>query len=285
MTPGEKIVASCELWLSPGPLGDKLRPAEYRRLISCGFSPALQGGGDIGTVHTSCAIFMRAILHDSGVMPAKTPGKVGWPFWGGWLAELSPRHRAWLPYKPGNRPTPGCIFYIESPSNPNNNHVGAFIGNPGDGIWRTAEGGGGDGTKCQFTQRVLGPDFDAHGRKLKGWFIPELIAGPGARLSDEEPTLPDTPFSRSPTPVAHQRVLIRGLNGPDVYAWQEQLRRDGWLLNIDGKFGVMTDAATRKWQAARDLEPDGVVGPKTRAAIGTQPKRASSSSFTAVKGD
>jgi hypothetical protein len=173
MTNGEKIVTSVERWLSDGPLGDRLNGDAYRRLISCGFVPALRSGGDIGTVHTSCAIFVRAILHDAEVLPASGPARIGWPMWGGWLGELSPRHKAWVPYKSGSKPVPGAVFYIESPANPNNNHVGIFLAENPDGTWDTAEGGGGDGTRCGYGARKI--ERNQSGRKLIGWFDPELI--------------------------------------------------------------------------------------------------------------
>jgi peptidoglycan hydrolase-like protein with peptidoglycan-binding domain len=38
-------------------------------------------------------------------------------------------------------------------------------------------------------------------------------------------------------------------------------------LPVDGIFGVMTEAAARQFQRAHDLVPDGIVGPKTWAAL------------------
>lgn len=278
MTNGERIVQSIERWLRDGALGDKLRADAYRRLISCGFVPPLDRPGDIGTIHTSCAIFARAILHDSGVMPATRPGHVGWPMWGGWLGNLSPEHPAWVPYVAGRVPVPGALFYIESPSNPYNNHVGFWVQPVSGNTWRTAEGGGGDGTRCDYTTRDV--IFWQKARNLEGWFDMDRIAASSAPPEDPDdiPTHPEG----HPIPI---RTLRRGMKGEDVRAWQTQLGKDGWLLRADGDFGVLTDAATRKWQAGRGLEPDGVVGPKTRAAIGTPPKRQSSSQFRAVKPD
>lgn len=281
VTNGERIIQSIERWLTEGPLGDKLRADAYRRLISCGFDPPLEDlhgnplrGADIGTIKTSCAVFARAILHDSGVLLAQRRGRSGQGMWHGWLGELSPRHRAWVPFEPGTVPPPGALFYIEAPTNPNNNHVGWFV-QPVLGMnWRTAEGGGGDGTRCAYTMRSV--ERIQRSRNLIGWFDPELIgtatAPPPEPLED---TKPDCPV---PTPT-----LRRGMQGESVTVWQRQLRADGWLVKDDGVFGTQTDAATRGWQAARGLEPDGVVGPKTRAAIGTPPKRSPSGTMKAVK--
>jgi len=49
--------------------------------------------------------------------------------------------------------------------------------------------------------------------------------------------------------------------GPDVEAWQRFLG-----ITADGYFGADTQLYTRMWQKARELKPDGIVGPLTRAA-------------------
>src|SRR5690606_14927553 len=56
-------------------------------------------------------------------------------------------------------------------------------------------------------------------------------------------------------------------SGALVQTWQAFLRDQNFVQvgPVDGKFGPKTQAATRAFQAARGLVPDGVVGPKTRA--------------------
>ena len=81
--------------------------------------------------------------------------------------------------------------------------------------------------------------------------------------------------------------IRNGSIGVDVEAWQRELaasprpttwtRQGGaecawpvewpWPLEVDGVFGVRTEAATEAWQAARGLVVDGIVGPKTWAAV------------------
>jgi hypothetical protein len=63
-------------------------------------------------------------------------------------------------------------------------------------------------------------------------------------------------------------ILRRGSRGQLVRQWQVFLIRKEFLGagNDTGFFGPLTDAATRRYQAARGLVADGIVGPKTFAA-------------------
>lgn len=64
------------------------------------------------------------------------------------------------------------------------------------------------------------------------------------------------------------RVLETGSNGADVGALQRLLVELGFDPGAaDGVFGAATEAAVRAFQTANDLEPDGVVGSGTRAAL------------------
>jgi len=83
------------------------------------------------------------------------------------------------------------------------------------------------------------------------------------------PTTPIIPVSTGP------RVLSEGMRGDDVKAWQQQLVRDGYLTVVpDGIFGPLTRDNTKIWQAERGLKADGIVGPATRAAIGSPPNQS-----------
>lgn len=63
-------------------------------------------------------------------------------------------------------------------------------------------------------------------------------------------------------------LLRTGARGAAVATWQWRLhlalRRD---LAMDEAFGPATAAATREFQRAQHLDPDGVVGPRTRTAM------------------
>lgn len=62
------------------------------------------------------------------------------------------------------------------------------------------------------------------------------------------------------------QTIKKGCKGKSVKIWQIILGN----VTVDGDFGPATEAATRKWQAAHNLESDGIVGPLTwKAGIDT----------------
>ena len=72
-----------------------------------------------------------------------------------------------------------------------------------------------------------------------------------------------------------ERMLRKGDEGDDVAALQEQLNNLGYPLGnygpdkngVDGDFGKKTDEAVRRFQKDQGLDTDGIVGPKTLAAL------------------
>lgn len=65
----------------------------------------------------------------------------------------------------------------------------------------------------------------------------------------------------------HYPVLRRGSEGAAVEDLQARLRRHGFPLTLDGDFGAATELAVRTLQARAGLTADGIVGPKTWAAL------------------
>ena len=76
-------------------------------------------------------------------------------------------------------------------------------------------------------------------------------------------------LERGATPITPQTkpTLKMGSTGPYVRQLQETLSKKGFTLKIDGKFGPLTDAYVRQFQRASELEDDGIVGPRTWAAL------------------
>lgn len=173
------VVRCCHEALDEGPMGDTLRGDFYRAYISCKTDPACYDFAghplDIGKIHTSCAVFAGATWWWCGWRSKKAirPGKSGWPMFGGWLGDLSMRHPSWVKWTGKEEPTMGSIFFVQSTANPNNCHVGIFVEDKGEGTWVTAEGGGGDGTKCHIGGERNLHKFDY--RPLRGWWDASLI--------------------------------------------------------------------------------------------------------------
>lgn len=62
--------------------------------------------------------------------------------------------------------------------------------------------------------------------------------------------------------------LKKGSSGFEVEALQERLRELGYYGgNIDGEFGPITERGVTLFQKAKGLKDDGIVGPKTWAAL------------------
>lgn len=97
---------------------------------------------------------------------------------------------------------------------------------------------------------------------------------PGTGAGGAEP--PNSEFTARPSaPVAIApatdtgAMTRRGARGPEVEQLQRQLNEAGARppLELDGKFGPLTEAAVREFQTRRNIQVDGVVGPETRGAF------------------
>ena len=76
--------------------------------------------------------------------------------------------------------------------------------------------------------------------------------------------LSDGPNSAS---VAARPVLRKGAKGSDVRTLQQTLMGYGYTLAVDGSFGNETLTAVKAFQQKAGLVVDGIVGPKTWAAL------------------
>ena len=68
-------------------------------------------------------------------------------------------------------------------------------------------------------------------------------------------------------PLFGRRIMRVGVFGWDVSVLQFMLARRGALVPVDGYFDGATRRAVRKYQRARRLQADGIVGPQTLAAM------------------
>lgn len=96
------------------------------------------------------------------------------------------------------------------------------------------------------------------------------------------------PASSAPRALTTTSTLKRGAEGEQVKALQQALAREGFDPgSVDGKFGANTERAVKAFQRANGLTVDGVVGPKTRAALsgGSVPTTPSNPPSTGAGGD
>jgi hypothetical protein len=166
---GARIVRCCEDALSEGPMGQRERHDFYREFISCGQERTSESAEALTTVRTSCAMFVRAVLHWCG-SPATGPYVTGTGMFVS-MGNVNFTHAAFVPSNGTKAPSQGDYFYISTTRQSSDGHTGIFIEQIGPNEWRTAEGGGGDGTLCRFTTRMISGDkFDNDNRRLWGWF-------------------------------------------------------------------------------------------------------------------
>ncbi|NJS12374.1 MAG: peptidoglycan-binding protein [Microcoleus sp. CSU_2_2] len=72
-------------------------------------------------------------------------------------------------------------------------------------------------------------------------------------------------------------ALRRGDSGDEVAELQKTLQSAGYFRGRStGFYGSVTDAAVRKFQAENNLKVDGIVGPKTSAALRIKPEETTS---------
>jgi hypothetical protein len=116
----------------------------------------------------------------------------------------------------------------------------------------------------QFRLRALASGAETHSEDLRK----------RANRVDE----PASSGSRKPGKgqVSRRPMLARGATGAMVKSLQRLLNKLGFgPLDVDGIFGPLTQAAVTRFQRAKKLGADGVVGPKTWAALLGGPARSS----------
>ena len=193
-----------------------------------------------------CAMFVSWCTHKEGLALSATTSK-GFAYTPSGAAWFKRRQR-WT-----TRPRAGHIVFFNFPGDSVNriSHVGIVESVRPDGSIVTIEGntderGGRTGGKVMRKVRRVG---------IVGYGIPDYD-GAGPRPA------------ASASPAFPGRMLGLGARGPSVRLVQGRLvQLKVARLAVDGDFGPMTQAAVKKFQQARRLEVDGVVGPRTWKAL------------------
>ncbi|MGR8965725.1 N-acetylmuramidase domain-containing protein [Rhizobium leguminosarum] len=107
-----------------------------------------------------------------------------------------------------------------------------------------------------FARQYNGPSYKkmSYDTKMAAAYARHKAAGPSTKadLESEE----DTPT-----------VLRVGMSGVEISQLQEQLRKLGYTVNVDGDFGPATKQAVKKFQEDHSLLADGIAGPLTWSII------------------
>lgn len=108
------------------------------------------------------------------------------------------------------------------------------------------------------------------GRKIDPSFDMERFRDLVAEHMDGNRQLGELANERPLLNPGNPMPIRRGDSGPEVVRLQQALATHGNSihLSVDGSFGPATEAAVKAYQSAHSLTPDGIVGAKTRAALG-----------------
>jgi len=105
-------------------------------------------------------------------------------------------------------------------------------------------------------------------RYIRGYGLPDFVRWAGQKETAPAPV--STPAQNNTKEVPKMEMLRQGSKGYQVKVLQLLLILNGCscgAAGADGDFGVATDAAVRKFQQAKRLEIDGIVGPITWATL------------------
>ena len=172
-------------------------------------------------------------------------------------------------------PKPGDIIVFNwgqstQPNDGYSDHIG-FVEKVKGSTITTIEGN----YKDSVTRRTLAV---GHGN-IRGYARPKYAE---AAAPVNIPTVAPTP-----APVVTKTHATVKLNtyGSEVKTLQQYLNKVGYSLKVDGKFGLRTYAAVRKYQSSVGLEVDGIVGPLTWASLEKKVSGADQKSLTNVAKD
>lgn len=169
---GDLVASVAETWLSDGPL-DRHHPV-YRDFLAGAYGPDDPEHPTLTSAGTHCAIVARACLTLAEVKPpGKRPKVTAITTWLGVSGfEGDPSWRSMADLEARGGLLRGDVLYWANRDDGQDGHVGICL-TPGDEpwFWRTAEGGGGDGSVARMSEAPKDVRF-SRGRRLRGVWRP-----------------------------------------------------------------------------------------------------------------
>ena len=205
-----------------------------------------------------CATFVSAVAIECGLTDIM-PTECGCAY----MIELYKKLGRWREDENYTPKTGDVIFYdwqdgadyaaTDNKGSPD--HVGIVVSVSG-GVVTVIEGNKDDAVGTRTVKR--------NGRYIRGYGLPNY----SSKVTADKPASGSATVTKKKCPYAQPSKNLRyGAKGNGVKWVQWHLNQYGEKLTVDGAFGVLTKAAVLRFQKKHGLAADGIVGPKTRAAL------------------
>ena len=251
----QKVVATAKKYV-----GRKESDGSHRRFVDAynAFRP-LPRNHRMTYTAAWCATFVSAVAIECGLTDIM-PVECGCAY----MIELYRKLGRWREDE-NYTPKPGDVIfydwqdgegYASTDNKGSPEHVGIVTG-ASCGVISVIEGNKNDAVAFRTVQ--------VNGRYIRGYGLPHY--GSKAAPADK-PASGGTTVTKKKCPYAEPTKNLRyGAKGNSVKWVQWHLNQTGEKLSVDGAFGVLTKAAVLRFQKKHGLAVDGIVGPKTRAAL------------------
>lgn len=246
----QQVVAQARRWL-----GRKEADRSHREIIDVyNRIRPLPRGYRMSYTDPWCAAFVSAVGAECGLTAVLLPECSC-----GAMIGLYRKAGRWRKSEKSVSLQPGDLIFYDWNEDDSADHVGIVTERYGDGF-RLIEGNVGDAV----AYRTVRPGT-AH---IRGFALPDY-AGQAAddNIADNAPM---PPFDSADSFMLTFQYLKVGSTGEEVRAVQRDLKAMGFDLGrygLDGSFGYDTRNAVIAYQRSVGLDADGVVGPKTMAAL------------------
>ena len=250
----QKVVATAKKYL-----GCKESDGSHRKIIDRYNShKPLARGYAMKYTDAWCATFVSAVSIELGLTDIM-PTECGCPQ----MIALYQKLGRWQENE-NYTPKPGDVIfydwqdgtdYVATDNKGSPDHVGIVVSVSG-GVITVIEGNKDDAVGTRTVKR--------NGRYIRGYGLPNY----SSKVTADKPASGGSGSAKKKCPYAEPVKNIKyGSKGIGVKWVQWYLNQTGERLTVDGAFGALTKAAVLRFQKKRGLATDGIVGPKTRAAL------------------